>query len=148
MVSRDCVHFYDYEERKLMPDYRVLVTGSRDWPHALDLYAELSQILSWAWVSGYSTMTVVHGDCPTGADSQASHWCRSPHALAGISVIEEAHPADWKNHGKAAGFMRNSVMVGLGADECLAFIYNESRGASHCAGQAEFKGIPTRRFVL
>jgi hypothetical protein len=131
-----------------MTDYRVLVTGSRDWPDPSRVYRELSRLLAWAYEWGYHTLTVVHGDCPTGADKHASDWCSFPHALASISVIEEKHPADWKNHGKAAGFMRNQEMVNLGANECLAFIYNESRGASHTAERSEIAGISTRRIVL
>lgn len=129
-------------------DYRVLVTGSRSWPSPDLVYKELSRVLCQVWTAkAGGSLVVIHGACPTGADQHASEWCAFPHALV-VPVIEEAHPADWKNHGKAAGFMRNSVMVGLGADECLAFILNESRGATHTAERAESAGIPTRRFVL
>jgi hypothetical protein len=41
---------------------------------------------------------------------------------------------------------RNEEMVGLGADLCLAFIVDESRGATHCAWAAERSGIETIRF--
>jgi YspA, cpYpsA-related SLOG family len=131
-----------------MADYRVLITGSRQWPEPQAVYLELGEVLSWAWTSRYDSLTVVHGACPSGADKYASDWCKFPHALASITVIEERHPADWKNHGKAAGFMRNKEMADLGADECLAFIYDESPGATQCAQYAETsKGIPTRRIV-
>lgn len=84
---------------------------------------------------------VVHGDCPTGADRYASEWCREAR-FNGLHVIEEAHPADWGKHGKAAGPIRNQQMVDLGADVVLAFPLGESRGTRHCMAAAEKAGIP------
>lgn len=40
------------------------------------------------------------------------------------------YPADWKKHGRGAGFHRNKVMVNL-ADEVAAFWDGESRGTAH-----------------
>lgn len=120
--------------------YRILLTGSRDWgsPEGLAL------ALGIAVGEGphRSRVVVVHGACPTGADAIADRICRDH----GIAV--EPHPADWEQYGRAAGPLRNAEMVALGADVCLAFIRNGSRGATHCAGLAEKAGIPTERFLV
>ncbi len=129
--------------------YRILVTGSRDWDSPLEVYERLADVRAVAHESGrYDRFIVVHGACPRGADKHAARWCLFPDAFADMPVIGEPHPADWKGgYGKAAGFVRNAKMVKLGADLCLAFIRNGSRGATHCADLAERAGIPVRRFT-
>ena len=121
---------------------RILVTGSRDWT---DLRT-LSHALMATW--DYERITVVHGACPTGADEMADWVAR--HLMPQLEVLcvdVETHPADWNQYGKSAGFRRNAEMVNLGADICLAFIKNESKGATHTAALAERAGIPVRRFL-
>jgi hypothetical protein len=114
------------------PSLRVLITGSRDWDDKFPIYAALDVLAE------KSTLTIVHGDCPRGADHWAARW----HSFY-AGHYEERHPADWKQHGKRAGYLRNSEMVRLGADLCLAFIRNLSNGATHCAREAVSAGIPT-----
>ncbi|MFJ5967918.1 SLOG family protein [Streptomyces sp. NPDC093060] len=129
-----------------MPDpYRVLVTGSRDWPTPSTVWAALNNTREEALLAGQH-LAVVHGACPTGADAHAAHWAETARQFA-TGVTEERHPADWTRHGKSAGFRRNAEMVNLGADICLAFIKDGSRGASHTARLAEQAGIPIRRFT-
>jgi hypothetical protein len=89
---------------------------------------------------------VVHGACPTGADRAAADWTADM-SKAGHPVTGEAHPADWQHHGKAAGPRRNTRMIRAGAALCLAFIHNDSPGASHAARTAEAARIPTLRFT-
>lgn len=124
---------------------RILVTGSRDWDNehlieqALrDAYWDLLDEGADPAVS--HDVTLVHGDC-RGADIIARDIWRAH------GKTDEAHPAPWKTHGKAAGFVRNAEMVDLGADLCLAFIKNDSKGASMAASLAEKAGIPVRRFT-
>ncbi|MFP3986928.1 SLOG family protein [Streptomyces sp. E11-3] len=124
--------------------YRVLVTGSRDWPTAQTVANALNDAHDRLPPGAH--LVVVHGACKTGADFDAHAWYLRRQRL-GDPVIEEPHRADWLTHGKAAGPIRNQLMVDLGADVCLAFIKDGSRGASHTAALAEAAGIPVRRWT-
>lgn len=117
---------------------RVLVTGSRSWRDLATIEAELRR--AWKDV-GHGFPVLVSGACPHGADSMAEAVWEAQ------EMPVERHPADWDTHGKRAGFVRNSEMVNLGADICLAFIRNGSRGASMTADMAEKAGIEVRRFT-
>lgn len=50
-------------------------------------------------------------------------------------------PAEWEKHGKAAGPIRNQVMVDMKPDVCLEFNLDNSRGTSNCAQLASAAGI-------
>lgn len=110
---------------------RVLITGSRTWTDRPAIRRALASV----W---HPEAVLVSGACRAGADA----LCESCWSRWGGRV--ERHPADWDRHGQAAGFRRNREMVELGADICLAFIRNESAGATHCSGLARRAGIPTR----
>ena len=113
---------------------RILVTGSRDWD-------DVETIRDALWECGDPMdLILVHGGAP-GADSIADAEARR----TGWEYIE-VHPADWDKHGKKAGFIRNAEMVALGATACLAFIKNNSKGATMTADLAEKAGIPTIRW--
>jgi YspA, cpYpsA-related SLOG family len=119
---------------------RILVTGSRDWPYPEAVYRELSQASLNARVAG-EIVTIVDGACPTGADSHAHKWTELVYAT---EVNSERHPADWNAEGRAAGPLRNQRMVALGADLCIAFRLNGSRGTTDCIQRAKAAGIPCR----
>ena len=133
--------------------YRILVTGSRDWPSRDQVQMALDAELARAAMP----LLVIHGACPTGADLFAAEWVIANRRLPWPGVSQERHPARWRHQG--SGLERNAEMVGLGADLCLAFIgpchgrrcrYLEphgSHGASDCAERAEKAGIPVRRFT-
>jgi hypothetical protein len=119
---------------------RVIVSGSRDWG---GIYAEariqtiLNVLLALADSIGQK-LTIVHGDCPTGADAIVDRWCRRRED----QVIIDPHPANW-SMGPVGGPIRNQYMVNRGADMCLVFMKDGSRGASNMAALARQADIPT-----
>ena len=118
---------------------RILITGSREW---IDK-STLNEAIGDEYIKSgldHEDITLVHGTAP-GADSMAAELAE----YFGFNI--EAYPADWEKHGRRAGFVRNAEMVKLGADICLAFIRNESKGATMTADLAEKSGIPVRRYI-
>jgi hypothetical protein len=116
-------------------DYRVIATGWRDWP-------ELRR--DWVWLHldesvlppDGDRLVLVHGQCPKGgADLWAEEWAHR----RGFAV--ERHPADWDRFGKAAGPKRNSLMVSLGGDLCVAFPGPGSTGTWDCVRKAADAGM-------
>lgn len=131
---------------------RILITGSRNWSDAGIIEQALFDILR----DGYAprSVTIVHGDCPTGADSLANQIAERH------GFFVERHPADWKKFGKRAGFIRNNEMVKLGANAFAAFIcpcqnpacagkrLHESHGASMTVDLAERAEIPGKIYKV
>jgi hypothetical protein len=119
---------------------RVLVTGSRSWTDIKTVYNTLTD--HWLEVGNF---TLVHGACPTGADNYADQWAGWSSVYPGFNVTVETFPADW-SQGKKAGPLRNQKMVDAGADICLAFPTDESRGTLDCIRRARAAGIPVKVF--
>lgn len=113
---------------------RVLLTMSRSWTEWSTVRRVFERILA-----DYPGSTLVHGDAPKGDRQAAGMWM----SLGGAV---EAWPADW-SRGKAAGLRRNVDMVLSDPDLTVAFIANNSAGASHCAEYSESKGVRTVRYT-
>lgn len=116
---------------------RILITGSRDWTDKVTI----AQAIREAWlVAGRPYGVVVVTGGARGADYIAGVYAKR----LGFSVeVHKVTQDEWAASGPAAGPQRNKLMVDLGADVCLAFIRNESRGATGCAEMAQKAGIPT-----
>lgn len=146
--------------------FRLLVTGSRDWKDEDAIRQSLAAVIT---TLGPQNVTIVHGACPTGADALtdqiAGEW-------AGLAI--ERHPADWDHcapgcpdkphrvrkqpgdihhpgelddYCPGAGPRRNRHMVSLGADLCMPFPLPGSRGTKKCMRYARAAGIPIRRWT-
>ena len=120
--------------------YRILVTGSRHWNDVTAVRRAFDDAFSSVAHLFGSTpdITLVHGGAG-GADFIACDV-----ALREMGWSIEAHPADWRKHGKAAGPIRNEEMVDAGAHICLAFPVPGSRGTWDCIRKAADAGIPVR----
>jgi hypothetical protein len=119
-----------------------LITGSRHaTPDDMRLvWQTLDTCLPFAPAG--APLIIVHGACPQGGvDLAADQW-----ALRQVDAVAERHPADWACLGTAAGAVRNSHMVALGANLCLGFPGPRSRGTWDCLRKATNAGIPTRVF--
>lgn len=117
---------------------RVLITGSRDWDDANIIRKALIKLVTH---TASEPITLISGACPTGADRMCEVIFQD---IWGGTI--ERHPADWEKYGKRAGFVRNAEMVNLGADFCLAFIKNNSKGATMTKELAEKAGIRVKVF--
>jgi hypothetical protein len=85
---------------------RIIVCGGRHYADGSTVARVLSSL-------DLSDATIVHG-AASGADSLAADWCRT------YGIRDEPHPADWEQFGKAAGPIRNIMML-AGADLVVAF---------------------------
>lgn len=127
--------------------WRLLVTGSRN---------HQGKAFIWQVLDGYHAahphLVIVHGACyprpdrdgslpDTSADWLTHLWCQAR------GVPDEPHPADWRQHGDAAGPLRNQAMVNLGADECAAFPHGDSPGTHDCMRRARKAGIHVERWA-
>lgn len=122
---------------------RVLVTGSRDWSDQARLWAALDEAYENR-TSPRGLFMVVHGGAK-GADQMAMAWVRGKRRDGELNIYHEMHPVQWNQGGKfvkAAGHHRNQMMVNKGAAKALAFIRNNSPGATGCLEMIKRAHIP------
>lgn len=118
-------------------NYVAIVTGSRDWTDQDAVWDALEDQFAENRFS-VRYFYVVHG-AARGADAMAQAWVDYK---ADPQIVALPYPADWDNLGRRAGMARNKKMIDRGADVVLAFIRNNSPGASGCVRLAEKAGIP------
>lgn len=85
----------------------------------------------------YDPVTIIHG-AARGADTIADICAQ----LLGYEI--ERYPANWDEHGRAAGPIRNQEMLDTGIDLCIAFHYDlsNSKGTANMIRRCERAGIP------
>lgn len=140
-----------------MKPYRILITGSRrmrDPGPIIEAFLRIDLEME-----GPASLIVVHGagpgdsetgapGCDTLAESLFSKDWPFPREYDFSKLVEDVdrHPPVPSKFGRwpAAGPRRNSHMVSLGADVCLAFPCRQSKGTVDCMTKAWKAGIPTR----
>lgn len=116
---------------------KFLITGGRAWSDRGAIWEALRRMPPGS--------ILVHGACPSGADAIADSIATS----LGFEV--RRHPADWLNHGKAAGTIRNGDMIkaehpdkqGRFIEYAIAFPTAASRGTWDCVRKLAEAKIPT-----
>lgn len=109
---------------------KTIIAGSRSIHH-MHILKEAIKIAEKD--KGIKITSVLSGRA-MGADTLGEQWATEN----GIPV--QFFPAQWSDHGKAAGFMRNREMVKV-ADAAIFLWDGISRGTQHCMAEAEKKGI-------
>lgn len=107
---------------------RVLVCGGREYWDERTVFAVLDKLHK------QRRITVVISGGALGADTVARNWCRR----AGLMWM--GFPADWKRFGRAAGLIRNSMMLHEGPDIVVAF--PGGAGTADLVGKAKARGLP------
>lgn len=114
---------------------RLLVFGSRTFSDKEFMFKVLDNFPEW----GPSPHVVIEGEAP-GADSLGREWAEERR----IQVVK--YPADWAQHGRAAGPIRNRQMLVDGKpDYGIGFIdkpLQDSRGTKNMHDQLVRAGVP------
>lgn len=107
---------------------RVLVCGGRNYRDA----DRVSEILTLFYAE-YGMDVLIHGGA-TGADSLASRWATD------MSIPVKVYPANWDEHGKAAGLIRNEQMLREGKPD-VVIAFAGGRGTAHMVSIAKNAGV-------
>lgn len=110
---------------------KILVCGGRD--PDLEIIEMVFPFLDY--VHSMNTITeLVHG-AAKGIDSLADAWAKDR------GVTRLPYPADWNKHGRAAGPIRNSLMLSDNPDIDLVIAFKGNKGTSDMIKKSRKKGI-------
>ena len=123
---------------------RVLICGGRDFEDMARLSSVLHSLCNDKnWVvanyrsNSYRPDIIVISGMAKGADTLATEWAK----LNQLPILE--FPANWDLHGKAAGPLRNQLMLHEGRpDIVVAFPTEKSKGTWDMIKRAQKAGVP------
>lgn len=118
----------------------ILVTGSRDWPSQTLVSCFLDEFM--IMIGQREGITLING-AAEGVDKFAKNYWNKH----GIGNVINVYP-DWNLHGKKAGIIRNVDMLNMDPTYVIAFIYNNSKGATFTYNEASRRGLKAYAFRL
>ncbi len=118
-------------EVSAMPQYRVMVAGSRSFDDDELLRSTLDRVLA-----GKQNVVIVSGGAK-GADRLGERHAQE----RGLAV--ERHKPDWKQYGRGAGMVRDGQMIAV-ADHAVFFWDGASTGTADGIAKAEAKAFRSR----
>tara|TARA_R110000796_G_scaffold69835_1_gene158976 strand:- start:189 stop:536 length:348 start_codon:yes stop_codon:yes gene_type:complete len=107
---------------------RILIAGGRDFGDYDLLYNTLRPYSETA-------LTVISGTAK-GADTLGEHWALD------YGVAVERYPALWEEHGRAAGHIRNQLMLDDGKPD-LVVVFPGGKGSISMVQKARKAGVET-----
>lgn len=114
--------------------YKVIVAGGRDFDDYKYMCEKLNELFWCSEVFQEYPIKIISG-MADGADTLAIRYA-DEHDMTKILF-----PANWKEHPRMAGILRNEDMLTIGT-HLVAFWDGESRGTKHMIEIAREKGIP------
>jgi len=106
----------------------VCVCGGRDYADRERVFSALDAVHSESKIS-----YVMHG-CAKGADSLADAWANER------GILVEKYPALWDEHGRAAGPIRNQLMLDDGRPD-LVIAFPGGRGTADMVQRTKAAGV-------
>ena len=109
--------------------YRIIVAGGRDFDDYQLLSKTLDEVLSPLEIHA----SIMSGGA-RGADALGEKYA-SEH-----NIPVDCFPANWRKHGRSAGFLRNKIMA-ANANALVAFWDGTSPGTKHMIDTARSRGL-------
>lgn len=113
--------------------YKILVCGSRDWTNKELIKEQLLKFIE------KRDVVIIEGGCK-GADRLARE------VAIEMKIKYETYNADWNKYGKAAGPIRNSLMLKQGRPNIVIAFHNDidnSKGTLDMINKASNENIET-----
>jgi hypothetical protein len=110
---------------------KLLIAGSREYPVNGNFADKMAE-----FVSAYGMPSeIVSGHCSKGPDEAGERWAKAN------KVPLKIFPANWDEHGKAAGPIRNRKMAPY-CDRALIFWDGKSRGSKNMIEELQKNNKP------
>jgi hypothetical protein len=130
----------------------IVISGSREWPEPGEKVYRVLRALRVTAKATHDALHVSHGANPRGVDKYVADWAQVwAEDDAGRNIYTKAFPANWAQHNKSAGPIRNRAMLDwvmekpqvvlYGRPILIAFPLPESKGTVDCMKAAEERNI-------